>query len=292
VENDLESQNRPPSEERAGIRARRREIIAALEKQPVVEVGGVVRAYGVQGTDLGVAGYCEVDVTFEEWKPAGGVLSDSPLVLHKNVSQREMKEAYLLFEPFGAVRVRAKLGKFGDEQHAALVDFLGPEKADAEMLASAARIRGPEILEDEFFGQFTRHAHVRYYYTQSPWNSREVRLELDTGRGRLDLPPLTAAARMLWERLSDWDRRIFECIAKDQPELRESAYLPADIPPSSVDEIRKSLTLKLVTICILQGVPWVKFGFESADLFDGHFIWVSGKVSEGPAHACLVNPDP
>src|SRR5262249_31661710 len=149
---------------------------------------------------------------------------------------------------------------------ALLIDLLGKETSDLEMLARAEDLQKPVTIEDAFFGKFTLDRRVNWYETTATWKSTNVKLRLSVEEGE-DPRPLFTMPRYLWESQNIWDERVYNCAVEELLQLKNDSWLGEDEKEFTPEQFKSKMSLSSIT---LDSEGSIEFWFDDGDLFWGH----------------------
>jgi hypothetical protein len=263
------------------------ELIKQLEISPETEILGVVDAGGVSGGgSLSSDGKQQwtLIITLSGWKPIGGELRKSELVIRKYVPEAEIHACMKSIREYEVVHVRARWSEnniFGSPQ-ALLTEFIGKDNADSELNSYALKLQEPVTFTDPQFGLFTLNRLVNWYEASSDWCGSSIRLTIPA-RTPDYMDMAIALARRLWAEQEQWQRKIIACAIKELLELKNTAWLGEDEEEVNEKEFARRMVLESITIEGVDGT--FEFWYNDGDLFWGHYIMVSGNLTDGPKRA-------
>jgi len=269
------------------MRSHRRALLERLKEQPLLEVIGVVGANGPSGSHLFGELLWTLQLSFECWKFPGAELQTKPLQLIQQVAEQEVQRIQVRIAPYSVWRVRAHVSdRVADEgtPNALLVDLIGPDEEDVELINTARRLQEPVSFEDHQFGVFTLDPRVNWFESRAAWNEEPISLTLCVSN-QDDVIGALSTARELWSRQREWHQQIVECCIRDLLALKNDSWLEPGEHEISADGFRQKLCLKTIAVGADSSFD---FWFDDGGLFFGHSIRVRGNLSEGPDGAEIV----
>ncbi|MEM9259460.1 MAG: DUF2262 domain-containing protein, partial [Bacteroidota bacterium] len=115
------------------------------------------------------------------------------------------------------------------------------------------------------------------YTTNASWLGEEIELEFWFDDNRTIEEALITAER-LWERQSDWQRKIEAFIIAELIGLKNEAWLEENEPPVGAPLFLSRIRLEVVSVGEEGGFC---FWYDDGELFWGHSILVSGTLTDG-----------
>jgi len=260
-------------------------LMAELERQPVIDVSGVLNASGIGGgSSFGrTDGHWILLFTFAAWKPAGGDVQNRELTVRKPVSEKELRSNMGRFKSYEVVHIRARVAEqnsYGKPQ-ALLDEIIGQDSNAPDLEKRALELQMPVTFNDERFGIFTLERRAGWYEAVVSWSSTKIRLTLSPPEGG-DVKDCLPIARAIWDAQSVWQQRILDYAAARLLELKNDTWLDEDEAELSADEFKNRPILSSITV---EANGDFEFWYDDGDLFWGHSIRVSGSLSEGPTFA-------
>ncbi len=264
---------------------RRRALLDGLKELPIREVSGVVGARGASGSQLLGETLWTLAFDFEDWRVPGAEMQGRPLHLSKEVPKEQLRSYQAEISPYCVLRVRAHVADDnGGRARGLLVEVLGLDTADFELLRLAQRLQEPVSFIDQRFGAFHLDRRTGDYNGTAGWNAEPVRLTL-----RVEMSGEPSAclniARELWSSSEDWNRRIVECAVAGLLDLKNESWLEPGEENVTADELRRRLQLEAISV---DGHGEFEFWFADGGLFGGHSILVDGSMLAGPRRAELL----
>lgn len=152
-----------------------------------------------------------------------------------------------------------------------------PEPAfDPELKAILEEQKKPVTFDDADFGQFTLERQANWFQCEADWLDQPIQLVFDREEDR---EGALAAARALFEKKEEWDRRLREFAAE---KLSGAAHWAQDGRPLTREQFARRLEAESVQV-------WAdgrfEFWFHDAEMFWSHAVRVEGTLEGGPADA-------
>lgn len=152
-----------------------------------------------------------------------------------------------------------------------------PEPAfDPELKAILEEQKKPVTFDDADFGQFTLERQANWFQCEADWLGQPIQLVFDREEDR---EGALAAARALFEKKEEWDRRLREFAAE---KLSGAAHWAHDGRPLTREQFARRLEAESVQV-------WAdgrfEFWFHDAEMFWSHAVRVEGTLEGGPADA-------
>jgi hypothetical protein len=213
----------------------------------------------------------------------GGTVQTCPLMIRRKVTQSDLASFRRLVAPYWVIRIRARVmegSAFGGPE-ALLDDFVGRDDSDQELNDYAKQLQKPVTLADSVLGTFTLDRRVNWFTGCMVWNSKPVTVQL-CAETPAKVQAALKTAHSLWEAQAIWDQRVRDYAAQALLQLKNESWLGEDEAEVSADQFKQRMMLESVTVH-----PEGDFEFWHRDggLFWGHFIQVTGCLSEGPTGA-------
>lgn len=261
-------------------------LMAELERQPLIEVLGVLSASRMAGASSGHNEYPWIlQFRFAAWKCAGGCIQNRELTVRKPVSEAELRSTMGQFEPYEVIRIRARLAEQNSsgKPQALLDKIIGKDLFDADLQKRALELQEPVTFEDERFGVFTLDRSVDWYEAVVPWGPTDIRLTLSPAKGE-DAKDCLTTAYAIWDFQSVWHERITNYVVTEFLSLKNDTWLDEDEAELNAEQFKSRLELSSITV---ETNGKFEFWFDDDGLFLGHSIRVAGSLSEGPTHTGL-----
>jgi hypothetical protein len=261
-------------------------LIKQLEVSPEAEILGVVGAGGVSGAGAGPSGnnvQWTVLITLSGWKPLGGELRESEMIVRKSVPEAAVRTFMAAMDPYDVVRVRVRWSEnnvFGSPQ-ALLTEFIGKDDSDPELNSYALELQELVTFTDPQFGMFTLDRRVNWYEATPDWCGGSIRLTIPASAPAA-MQKTLAVARRLWAEQEEWQRKINACASKELLGLKNDTWLGEDEAEVSEAEFARRMVLESI---LVQADGSFEFWHNDGDLFWGHSIMVSGNLTDGPKDA-------
>jgi hypothetical protein len=211
---------------------------------------------------------------------AGAPLNERALEVTRAVSEEDLRAFMGRIRPYDVVRLSIQFS--GPERTAAeLLEFLEGQVADPELNERAVALQQPVTREDPFFGELTLDRRLDEWETTFKWGTTPVRLSLSCDEDGSPEPALRAA-RSLWERQPEWEKRVRDFAVEALLPLKNDVWLDDDEEPLTPEAFEARMTLQTIAL-----YPDGSFDFfhDDGELFWGHAIQVWGSLSEGPTGA-------
>ncbi len=240
---------------------------------------GVVDPSGSGGVRLGSTEHWTLKFSLETWRTEGGPLSSTPLVVHRTLTDAELRDYMKRIEAYAVLSTRVL---FTDSGGAELVELLdNAPVVDPELSKRAAHLSTPTTLTDDRFGTLTLDRRVSWFEASTRWCDSEVRLALQASEGP-DLKAALRAASELWDAQQTWDERIKAFAVERLLPLKNGTWLDEDEDELTAEQFVSRMTLNSINVS-----PAGEFDFwhGDGDLFWGHSILVSGNLADGPTDA-------
>lgn len=252
---------------------------------PIEVLIGLVDIFELQGQSNG-DGHWKFLFNFVCWKISGGPIHRQRLWIESPViSEVEYDSMWERIEPFSVVRIRARLAEepIKGKSKALLVEFLGKDESDAELLQESIEIQKPVVHQDSVFGELKYERQVNWYVGKSIWNGQLVSLYL-TLENSTSIDAVLEAAHSLWQNQSEWVKRIEDFAVQELLPLKNRDWLECDEPPLTESDFKDLMKLASVSVASKGSF---RFAFQDSDMFRGRSIFVDGNFSDGPTLAEL-----
>jgi hypothetical protein len=261
------------------------DLIKQLEVAPEAEILGVVGAGGVSGAGSGPPDNVQwtVHITLSGWKPFGGELRKSEIVVRKLVPKAAIRAFMAAMAPYDVVRVKVRWSEnnvFGSPQ-ALLTELIGKDDSDPQLNAYALELQEPVTFADAEFGSFTLDRRVNWYEATPEWCGGPIRLMIPAD-GLREREKSLSVARRLWAEQEEWQRKITACATRELLGLKNDSWLDEDEAEVTEEEFARRMVLESISI---QADGAFEFWHNDGDLFWGHYIMVSGNLTDGPNEA-------
>lgn len=254
----------------------------------LVEVVGVVYPPGAGGGRNGTDEAWTLDFVLRPWRLPNGELDEGELVvLQPGLTEEALEAAMDGIDSYEILRLRVYLAPAPPEaesRRAELVEVLGRETADVELMRRAVELQQPVTVEDAFFGTVTFDRALNGWEKQVEWNGTTVHLYLSPGEDG-DLQALLRLAEALWEDAAGWERRLREFAVEELIELKNDTWLDENEEEVTPEQFYARMTLESIA---LEPGGGFEFTYADGDLFWGHVIQVSGTLTEGPTDAGIA----
>ncbi len=259
------------------------ELLSELAQREVVEVVGVIDAYGMGGASADGKEPWTMRFALAAWKVPGGSLRVKPLGILKQVSQAELGSSMAAYDAYDVLRLRARLAEdnASGTPQALLVAIVGKITTDEELNQYAAKLQEPVRFEDRQFGWFTLERRGGLFEGRALWGEEEVTLYVHSDDGEKAKEAL-AFARQLFEHQADWTRKVQDCAVKELLEVKNEAWLEEGESAVSAEAFRRRMILDSISI---RPDGELEFSFLDGDLFWGHTIVVRATLETGPYEA-------
>lgn len=253
----------------------------------VVEIVGLVHPMGAGGGQLGGETTWTMRFSFALWRAHGGTLQERRLYLAlPGVTREELN--LLMAAVNGDEVIRVRLIWPPEETprrwEALLLEILGPDGFDAELLARAEVLRQPVILPHRRLGPLTLDRRFDCYEATPAWNRRRIKLRLER-EGCTDEAALVALAETLWQDQPGWECRLRDCAVEHLLALKNGTWLGDREKKFTPDRFKKRMKLESIT---LDATGSFTFYYEDGNLFWGHCILVEGTLADGPKDASIA----
>lgn len=267
-------------------RQRDEDLYEQFRASPMTELTGIVGARGATGGRGGkpqVQQLWTIGFSFDAWRIDGGPIRTEPLTIHRRVTYEELRQFQSMINGETIVRIRARLSK-GDISgvvNGYLEEYIGSITDDVELLERLVQLQEPKTFHDEQFGTFTFDRSVSWYSASVQWVGKEIQLTLNI-EGPDEIGPCLRIARALWSEESVWKARIEAFAVQELLPIKNEGWVDEDEAEVSPEEFKNKMTLESISI-YADGT--FNFWHLDGDLFWGHFISISGNLTDGPTGA-------
>lgn len=254
-----------------------------LRQAPIADVIGIV---GPWGANIGRAGDqpYTLQIEFEHWKLSDGGLVHHLISVSKQGPFEEFRSLRGSIEPGHILRARAHVeaNALVKPSYALLVEIIGEDDSDAELMAIAQKLREPAVLNDARFGKLTLDRRVKWFEGTTTWCSQPVQLRLKT-TDAIDAGPALEAAQLFFAAEQDWNQRMYNYAVLKLFNLSQD-WRQAEDEPITEESFRRRLMMSTIVM-----YPSGKFEcwFGADGMFTDHAVRLSGNLSEGPKFAAI-----
>lgn len=264
---------------------RLQDMLAQLNQSAVSEVLGIVKAGGISASHTRGDELWTLMFDLEIWKTAGGEVRNQTLTIRKPIRKEEFDSIKNKVNPYDILRIRARIAEqnaFGTPQ-GLLVEIVEKVSSDAELNNWAIKLQEPVTFQDAKLGVFTLDRRIDWYETKVLWGSTMIRLRIGNG-DHLIIAQTLKQAHVLWNAQAYWDETNADFAANELLDnLNENWLQEGEVELNPVEFKKK---IKLESILIAEDGSF-EFGYNDGNLFGGHWIKVTGRLSEGPKYAVI-----
>jgi hypothetical protein len=293
----------PESDFEAGVArlvANERVMLASLDALPATLIHAVTGSLGGGALGSPKAGAWALRLSVNCWREPGGPRREEALFVRRVVSsEAEIDRLIDVLQPHTLVRMRVRLKEIAPGvRFALLVDLLEPPD-DAELAAIAAaraeqeRVREAAEAETESEPSDLDHSRfgtLRWDPARSEWTAEVTwarrRAKLVIGRVALsDAQAALGVAEKLFVEQKSWGRLLGELLDGGMLELKNGTWLDEEERPLTTRRFRSLVRLHTIeTFADGRFDLW----FSDGDLFGGHDVKVSGRLTESKLVFSLV----
>ena len=243
-----------------------------LERQPIVEVAGVVGPRGPSGGQSRGQSDWTFWMTLELWRGPDGRMRRDCLSVRKWVDHDTLEKLMDTFSAFEVVKLRVHLAESsnGSTPEGLLLSPLGPADNDTELQDYSRKLQEPVTLDHPRFGRFTLDRRMGWFEANATWGTDSIRLSLST-ESEAEAGALLQVAERVWDERKNWDRQVRMKAAAELLDLRNEVWREeGDVV---IDATEFGARMRLTSIGMSDGGSF-EFWFDDGDLFWGHSICV------------------
>jgi hypothetical protein len=259
---------------------RMQRLFEQLMASPISDVLAVVGANGPgAGRNHGDEMWT-MSFTVEAWRVAEGEIQKRPLTVRRKVTDSELRTWQDLIQAYEVIHLKARVVESDPGGPEALLeDFAGRVASDAELNAIAEELQKPVTLEDSLLGTFTLDRRVDWFTGEPLWAGQSISLNLsESAEAREAL----GTAHALWQNQSEWNQRVRSFAVERLLPLKNDFWLDEEEAELTPEQFDNRMTLDSITV---NADGSFEFWHNDGDLFAGHWIQISGSLSEGPTDA-------
>jgi len=256
-----------------------------LSRQPAIQVIGLVDTSGAGGRP----GEEENDpwtltFLFHRWRIPPGPMNTRPLTVSYTAPRPDYRSLKKQIGPYHVLAIRARVVEesvLGSPQ-AELVEFLGPDASDSEMIQAAVDLKTPVTENDPLFGLFTLDRQTNRFTAKVKWNGKIVLLNLHADHSsKLDGAALQVA-KALWKDQKSWTKRIQDYAVQELLPIWDNAWRDDDEAELTPKKFQAKMGLESVSV---DTDGSFEFWHNDGNLFLGHSILIGGNLTDGPTQA-------
>jgi hypothetical protein len=267
----------------AEAQARMKRLWEQLAASPIVEVLGVVWPPGAGGGKSRGEELWTLRFILDSWRTEGAALQHRPLLVHRQVTEKELKQHQKAIKPYTIVRLKARVVEnsiIGTPQ-ALLEELVGVDSSDAELNARSAELQQPVTFSDPVLGTFTLDRRVNWFTGKTKWLEQPISVNLLATEPK-ELQDAVKVACTLWQDQQGWSKRIVDFAVKELLPLKNDSWLDENEAELNAEQFKERMKLESITV---SSDGSFDFWHHDGDLFWGHSIQISGDLTKGPTHA-------
>jgi hypothetical protein len=205
---------------------KRKQLQASFATLPTVRLSGVVGPRGASGGKVPPETQWSLNVGLIAWRVAHGPLRETPLILTKIVSDKELRALQDAIRPESLISFEAKLcesSPFGDAR-AELVRLLDAQQVqkDPELERILANSVLPIEISDPVLGRLVLNKAVDWFEGQATWLGNTINLAL-SATGEIDTQAAISTAKMLLGSMLEWSRQIDNLAVSELLDLKNES---------------------------------------------------------------------
>lgn len=231
-------------------------------------------------------GQFNMTLKFEAWKIPPGKLNTNEIPVDFKSSRDNCYAIRDLLVPYKIYRIKAKVVLASadfDWDEARLVEFIGADSSDSELIKCVADLQKPVTYNDSQLGVLTLNRDHNIFTTKTQWNKQEVELTLNVSElNEIDVTLKTA--HQLWDQQSDWNQRVRDYLVQELLPIKNESW--RDDGEAEINAKQFNANIDLETILVNDDGSF-EFWFDDGEMFGYHMVYCRGDLTRGFFEASL-----